>query len=1004
MIDEAHLLENWFIERLKELNWKYIEPDKLGREQEEEPLILKTLASSIRRINQGIELTDRDIGILTSLLVNKPATSEGAREVLNYLKRGMPHIPEKSTTLENIYLIDYEHIDNNEFVVTNQVRFKNRKGEGIRPDLVLYINGIPLVLLELKNPADPSKSWDDAFKQVKRRYEPTVPELFKYVQFSVAACGTAKYFPNALGAKEEEISIEEWRKEEQPESENGLKGILEMLSRNKLLDIIRNFIFFSAPKKALTKILPRYMQYRATNAIYSRVINYLKRRELKNRGLVWHWQGAGKTFTMVFASYKFLHEKLLNNPTIIFVVDREDLQVQLEEVFSSLDFGVGKPEVVSSIRELKEILMHGEGEGKRGLFITLIHKFREKEFVELRKTLELSPYKTILDRENVVAFVDEGDRSQYGRLAETMQGLLKNAFYFAFTGTPIAKRGRDTYLQFAYPKEGEYYLDKYFMGESLKDKFTVDIMIHPRLEKDVHLSKEEWKEFLKEKLEEIPEEARTDTEIEIAKKLNHLVVRLEDPLRIKKIASDIAADFKENLDGKFKAMVVTASRKACVRYKKELDKNLPSPYSEIVMSYSSEIEDKEVRNYVEELKKKEKLDQLNKKTIKRFHLEEEPKILVVCSMLLRGFDEPILQTIYLDKPLKGHTLIQAISRVNRPYHEQKYLGRVIDYVGLLREYESALAMYSEEDRGKPLEIEKATEVLVRAIEDLEEIFPGIELKKIDIDTLKECAKSLCVDDEKTKKFLEVYKRLIKIRNSLGPRYTQDYREKIKLFTGIYVVYKRLTEGKHPAAKVFAMRYFKEILDSIYENIHIQDLDRSFPLLGFNQDTVKKLSELVPSDLRAHNLLFMLQRYVLVEKSRDPVYLSIAEKVEKIIKEWKKKKAELQEFYDDLKNCANECFKIEKRKEEIKLPPIGYSLLSLLEKKIGRTREVASRVKEFTEDLEKKDMLFKGWNKKDETLKAVFREIKKFLWRFVKEKKISLEATNEVEKNLERYFK
>jgi type I site-specific restriction-modification system R (restriction) subunit len=125
MIDEAHLLENWFIERLKELNWKYIEPDKLGREQEEEPLILKTLASSIRRINQGIELTDRDIGILTSLLVNKPATSEGAREVLNYLKRGMPHIPEKSTTLENIYLIDYEHIDNNEFVVTNQVRFKN---------------------------------------------------------------------------------------------------------------------------------------------------------------------------------------------------------------------------------------------------------------------------------------------------------------------------------------------------------------------------------------------------------------------------------------------------------------------------------------------------------------------------------------------------------------------------------------------------------------------------------------------------------------------------------------------------------------------------------------------------------------------------------------------------------------------------------------------------------------------------------------------------------------
>jgi type I restriction enzyme R subunit len=415
--------------------------------------------------------------------------------------------------------------------------------------------------------------------------------------------------------------------------------MIVMLSRDTLLDIVKNFLFFRVEFGNATKVITRYMQYRASNRIVERVIRSLKGEEDKDKGLIWHWQGSGKTLTMIFAANKLYYMRELENPTIFFIVDRIELEDQLYSEFYALD--IVEPEIIGSVWELKDILKFDDYRSKRGIFIILIHKFRPEELKEVYGELEkISRRKeTIMNRKNIVAFVDEGHRTQYGLLATQMKAILKNAFFFALTGTPISKRGRDTYLEFSYPPE-EPYLDRYFITDSIKDGFTVKIVYQPRLEKDVHLKKDQLEAFLETELEELPEEIREGVEDKVKKRLNANKVVLENPFRIKTIAEDIAKHFKENIDGKFKAMVVAGSRNACEVYKRELDKHLPKEYSEIVMTYT-EHDKPEIVRYVAEARARyggKDVSDIRKDVIEKFKEEEFPKILIVTDMLLTGFD------------------------------------------------------------------------------------------------------------------------------------------------------------------------------------------------------------------------------------------------------------------------------------------------------------------------------------------------------------------------------
>ncbi len=516
---EKRLVEDYIIQKLIEKNWRFVPADELERETLEEPLLIPNLVRALKGINRDTSIGDEEINKVINELKLASSGIEGAKKILNFYKFGVPVKFEKEKIVESIQLFDFKKLKNNEFTATRQASYHGR--ERIRTDIVLYINGLPVVNVECKNPANISESWLNAYNQIKD-YEKLVPELYKYVQLGAAAESQARYFP--IVPWQEETRVHEWREE----GSDSIDSQIEMLSPDTLLDIIKNFLFFRVEFGNATKVVTRYMQYRAANKMVDRVIRNLKGEEDKDKGLIWHWQGSGKTLIMIFAANKLYYLSRLGNPSIFFIVDRIELEDQLYNEFYSLD--LVKPEIIGHIKELKRLLRFDDYRSKRGVFIILIHKFRPEELKELQEEIErISKHKeTIMNRKNIIAFIDEGHRTQHGLLAAQMKAILKSAFFFALTGTPIAKKGRDTYVEFSYPPE-EPYLDRYFITDSIKDGFTVKIVYQPRLEKEVHLKKDLLESFLESEFEELPEEIRETIEAHVKKRLNAIKLVLENP-------------------------------------------------------------------------------------------------------------------------------------------------------------------------------------------------------------------------------------------------------------------------------------------------------------------------------------------------------------------------------------------------------------------------------------------------------------------------------------------
>ncbi len=502
LFNEKSLIEDYFVEQLQVRSgkrWRFVSADELEREAVEEPLLTSAFIRALKSLNKDIGIDDDEIKQVLNELKLRTSGSEDSKKILNYFKDGVPIKFEKERVVKYVKLFDYENIANNDFVISRQITHQAGDKQ-IRNDIILYINGIPLVNIECKNPASLTETWYNAFMQILG-YEKDVPELYKYIQIGVASDNKAKYFPTTPWQQDGEPRYYEWREA----SKDSIDSTIEMLMPETLLNIIRNYLFIRIERGATTKVITRYMQYRAAEQISNRVLNNIEGKDAKNKGLIWHWQGSGKTLTMIFAANKLYRHPELQNPTIFFVVDREELETQLSDEFNALD--ITKPEVVDSIHALRKIIQHDEYRGKRGIFITLIHKFRPEELSELQKELDTlsKTRETIQTRKNVILFIDEAHRTQYGTLAAQMNEILKNAEAYAFTGTPVAKQGHDTYGQFSYPPE-EKYLDKYFMTDSIEDGFTLKIAYQPRLEEDVHLKKDMLEAFLEVNIDEIPEE------------------------------------------------------------------------------------------------------------------------------------------------------------------------------------------------------------------------------------------------------------------------------------------------------------------------------------------------------------------------------------------------------------------------------------------------------------------------------------------------------------------
>ncbi|MCX8083219.1 MAG: HsdR family type I site-specific deoxyribonuclease [bacterium] len=943
---EKRLVEDYVSEKLREIGWRFFEPVELKRESIREPLLIENLKEALTRINRDKGIGEGEIKKVIDEIKLLPNEQEGIKKILHYLKYGIGIKFEKERIVKIINLFDYENPDNNEFIFSRQVHF--RGSDLIIPDIVLYINGIPVLEIECKSPVDLRTDWYIGYEQIKH-YEKIVPELYKYIQIGISFCEKVRYFPVVPWS--EDVPVYIWKKDGLPEDE----AIFEMLTPHILIDILKNFLFIREQYGEIKKVIARYMQYRAVNKIYSRVIENLKGKEVKNKGLIWHWQGSGKTLTILFATHKLYCERYLENPTIFIIVDRKELEEQMKEELSSLKLNFSF-EVIESVGYLKEIIRYDNFRGKRGVFLTLIHKFRPDE-----KFLPDRIPDSISGRKNIVCFLDEVHRSQYGLLAARMKNTLKSAFYFGFTGTPIAENERNTYNEFGYPLKDEGYLDKYFIDQSQKDNFTLPLVYQTRLE-HLHMKEDDIKLFI-EKWEE--DEFKGDIDLhpdiseKVRKRLNYINLFLEKDDRIKAICNDISKHFKENIDGKFKGMVVCGSRKACVLYKKYLDLYLPQNYAEVVMSFG--LDDKEpIKSFYSEWIKKypgfPDDEKRVKNIVEKFKNEDYPKILVVTDMLITGFDAPILQVIYLDKLLKKHRLLQTIARTNRPYNDVKEAGVIIDYAGIVKHLRYALKdYYKNEIKGLIIDFNKLFKEFEKCILDIMDIFRGVE-HKIERDVLLKCV-DILKDDKVREKFFEYYKKARKMFELLASNPERlKYLNEFKWLTAVYDYYRKLTEDEEE--KELVERFFQKTIEFVHKNLKVDEIEK--PIRDFNIDlkTLEKFKSNITSSEKDKiiNIIFIISKLVLVEKSKNPIYKSIADRVTELIKRWKERQIDIETLFQEEKKIITEIEEREKEKTKLKFDNFDYGIFMILKEQIKE--EVKSWVP-MIKDAIKEDMI-DGW--------------------------------------------
>jgi type I restriction enzyme R subunit len=612
-------------------------------------------------------------------------------------QKSMPFGADGSHT--TVRLIDFDNPDPsaNQWMISTEVTFAQGRVER-RFDLVLWCNGFPLAVGEAKSPFRPAYTWIDAAAQIHEDYEKNVPMFFVP---NVLNFGTeGKDF--RYGSVGMPVDLwGPWRDEDAPDDapvkigleavKDGVEGVLNPAA---VLGFLRFFTIFATDKKyRKIKIIARFQQFQATNLIIERVL--LGRIK---QGLIWHFQGSGKSLLMVFTALKLRAMAGLSNPTILIVVDRIDLDTQITGTFSASDV----PGLVST--ESRAQLQQMLSQGARKVIITTIHKFGEAPGV-------------LDSRDNIIVMVDEAHRSQEGDYGRKMREALPNAFLFGLTGTPINRRDRNTFMWFGSPEDQGGYLSRYSMSESIRDGATLPLHFEPRLS-EIHIDEEAINEAFEE-LAERNQLSETD-KITLSKTAASIEGLIKAPERIRNVAADIAAHFTSKVDPQgFKAQVVVYDKPTCVAYKQELDKYFDPSASTVVMSKSRN----DPPEWAQWTPDGDELERI----LNRFNDPADPlKIIIVTAKLLTGFDAPILYAQYLDKPLKEHTLLQAITRTNRVYPPDKTHGLVVDYLGVFDDVARAFKFDEKSVEQTITNIQELKDQLGPAILAALSFFPGVD--------------------------------------------------------------------------------------------------------------------------------------------------------------------------------------------------------------------------------------------------------------------------------------
>jgi type I restriction enzyme R subunit len=727
-------VENLFLKTLSEMGYSVkfgpdLSPGGPEEEREYSEVILKQrLMERLRIINPSIPDEALDDAYRKIVKQDTQDMVFNNHSFHNLLVNGVNvQYRKKDGTIKDdkVWIIDFSETDNNEFLAVNQFTIVEDRHER-RPDIVLFVNGIPLVLIELKNPADENADLKAAFRQLET-YKSEIMSIFRFNEILIISDGIETR-SGTITSSWERFAVWKTVNYEKPHDMSSFEiTIRGMLSREVLLDLTRNFIVFetdhSNGSHRVLKKIAAYQQYNATNKALKRTVEAMDSDH--RAGIVWHTQGSGKSLTMVFYSGKLVLESRMDNPTIIVLTDRNDLDDQLYQTFTRCqELLRQEPKQADSRESLKTLINVASG----GIIFTTIQKFLPED--------GSNEFPLISRRKNIVVIADEAHRSQYGfradisrRDADLKYGYAKylrdaipNAIFIGFTGTPIEKEDRST------PQVFGDYVDIYDVQQAVEDGSTVRIYYESRLAK-IDLKPDERPNIDKE-FEEVTEGEEISEKERLKTKWARVERIVGSPNRIRTIAKDIVEHWEARskvLEGK--TMIVTMSRRIAIELHNEIVNLRPDWYSKDddkgiikVIITGSAADGSEWQEHIRNRERRRKLGE-------RMKDPADPlKIVIVRDMWLTGFDAPSLHTMYLDKPMQGHTLMQAIARVNRVFRD-KPGGLVVDYLGLAFELKKALSQYTEGDRKETgIPIEQAIALLEEKFEIVQDMFNGFDYR------------------------------------------------------------------------------------------------------------------------------------------------------------------------------------------------------------------------------------------------------------------------------------
>jgi type I restriction enzyme, R subunit len=785
----------------------------------------------------------------------------GNREFVDHLRnRGKYYDPEEKRE-RDLILIDYDDPSRNVYEVTEEWAFHNGH-YGTREDVVFLINGIPVLVIECKN-ANKDEAIPLGVDQI-RRYHRETPELFVPQQLFTAT--DAIGFSYGVTWNTVRRNIFTWKHEEVGRLEAKLKSFCSI---PQVLAFLKDYILFAEKEEELNKYVLRQHQTGAVDAAVARALQ----RE-RTRGLIWHTQGSGKTFTMIKTAERLFREKAADKPTILLMIDRNELEDQMLKNLAAL--GLGNLEHATSIARLNQLLK----DDYRGIIVTMIHKFRDMPA-------------DLNTRSNIYVLIDEAHRTTGGDLGNFLMAGLPNATYIGFTGTPVDKTvyGKGTFKTFGC-EDDKGYLHKYSIQHSIEDGTTLPLyyqlapneMLVPHETLDA--------EFLS------LAEAEGVAEIEELNKILERAVNLKNFLkgteRIQKVAQFVAEHYRANVEPLgYKAFLVGVDREACAHYKHALDQFLPPEYSEVVYTGN---------NNDTALLKEFHLDQKKERQIRKSFgkLDQQPRILIVTEKLLTGFDAPVLYAMYLDKPMRDHTLLQAIARVNRPYENEaqemvKPHGFVLDFVGVFDKLEKALAFDSDEINAivkdlKLLKLLFQNKMEQKAPEYLSLIEQNFNDR--DVDNLIKHFR----DPERRKAFFKEYKEIEMLYEIISPdKFLRPFIDDYGSLSAVYAIVR-----KAYSRTVYVDRDFqRKTNELVREHVDTYGVEQVGDRVEISARTIELIKQAQGGDgTKVINLIKSIEK-IADEKSDDPFLVEMADRARAVQESYENRQSSTQDALSDL---------------------------------------------------------------------------------------------------------